>query len=91
MRDKERLHDYRFMPEPNLPPLRLVTDQMLEAGHQQPSGEVVNVDVLRQQLPRLPKEERDHLYEEYGLTLEQACVLVVSMDGLFRWVSARKM
>ena len=26
MRDKEKLHDYRFMPEPNLPPLRLYTN-----------------------------------------------------------------
>ena len=32
MRDKERLHDYRFMPEPNLPPLRLYSNDTLPAG-----------------------------------------------------------
>ena len=32
MRDKEKLHDYRFMPEPNLPPLRLYTNDTQPAG-----------------------------------------------------------
>ena len=32
MRDKEKLHDYRFMPEPNLPPLRLYTNDTLPTG-----------------------------------------------------------
>lgn len=32
MRDKEKLHDYRFLPEPNLPPLRLYNDNTLPDG-----------------------------------------------------------
>ena len=32
MRDKEKVHDYRFMPEPNLPPLRLYTNDTLPKG-----------------------------------------------------------
>ena len=32
MRDKEKLHDYRFMPEPNLPPLRLYSKDSLPSG-----------------------------------------------------------
>ena len=32
MRDKEKLHDYRFMAEPNLPPLHLYTNDSLPRG-----------------------------------------------------------
>ena len=32
MRDKEKLHDYRFMPEPNLPPLRLHSKDTSPSG-----------------------------------------------------------
>ena len=36
MRDKEVLQDYRFMPEPNLPPLQLYDDRtILSAKDQQ--------------------------------------------------------
>ena len=39
MRDKERLQDYRYMPEPNLPPLRLYTNEDTPA-HGVPSDQV---------------------------------------------------
>lgn len=32
MRDKEKVHDYRFMPEPNLPPLHIYDNKTLPAG-----------------------------------------------------------
>jgi aspartyl-tRNA(Asn)/glutamyl-tRNA(Gln) amidotransferase subunit B len=46
MRDKEKKQDYRFMPEPNLPPL--VVSQSL-------------VDRLASQLPELPQHTRARL------------------------------
>ena len=76
MRDKEKLHDYRFMPEPNLPPLRLYRDCDLP-GLNLDEGQVVNVDDIERSLPQLPQDRRGYLQEKYGLVLEQAITLVV--------------
>ncbi|MRC56989.1 hypothetical protein GH877_30535, partial [Bacillus thuringiensis] len=75
MRDKERIHDYRFMPEPNLPPLRLYSD----ASPPPPcvtTDQVINVDRLKERLPELPEEKRGRLETQYGLTLHQAIIIV---------------
>ncbi len=64
MRDKETKQDYRFMPEPNLPPLRL-----LQLGLE-PSR-------LRSKIPTLPKEERRLIMDKYKLNLETTVQLVV--------------
>merc|ERR1719295_1247489 len=52
MRDKEAKQDYRFMPEPNLPPLRLSEAEISEASAR---------------LPQLPAELREKLKSELGL------------------------
>ncbi|XP_077295257.1 glutamyl-tRNA(Gln) amidotransferase subunit B, mitochondrial [Arctopsyche grandis] len=61
MRDKEIKQDYRYMPEPNLPPLRLNMN-----GNDQ--SDLVNVVSLREQLPELPEETRQKLMTTYGLS-----------------------
>jgi len=76
MRDKERLHDYRFMPEPNLPPLRLYTMETVPSGV--PSQQIINVDELRDKMPELPVDQRVRLSQTYGLSAEHSSVLVVS-------------
>lgn len=53
MRDKESTNDYRYFPEPDLPPLRLGTQQLLE---------------MRQALPKLPEHYRHVLQETYRFT-----------------------
>jgi len=80
MRDKERLHDYRFMPEPNLPSLRLYTTQTMPAGV--PSQQIINVDELKDKMPELPSAQRARLQQTYGLSLEHRTVLVVSYDQI---------
>ena len=80
MRDKERLHDYRFMPEPNLPPLRLYTMQTVPAAV--PSEQIINVDELRAQMPELPSAQRVRLQKTYGLSEEHSYVLVVSYESV---------
>ncbi|HVC33961.1 MAG TPA: Asp-tRNA(Asn)/Glu-tRNA(Gln) amidotransferase subunit GatB [Chloroflexota bacterium] len=52
-RSKEFAHDYRYFPEPDLPPLSLTP--AWTAG-------------LRQQLPELPEARRRRLVEQYGLS-----------------------
>lgn len=69
MRDKEVVQDYRFMPEPNLPPLHLEMES-------QNSDRFVSVPKLQNSLPPLPQNLRDSLINERGLTQETAIILV---------------
>ncbi len=60
MRTKEDAHDYRYFPEPDLPPLRI--DPAL-------------VEQIRGDLPELPEALRLRFMADYGLTHEDAVVL----------------
>ena len=57
MRDKEQTNDYRYFPDPDLPPLTL------EPGF---------LEELRSSLPELPRERRNRFEAEYGLAAEDA-------------------
>lgn len=70
MRDKEAKQDYRFMPEPNLPPLRLCDDSYSE------ETKMVNIAPLRSSMPELPSQTRTRLCEQYGLSLVSASMLI---------------
>jgi aspartyl-tRNA(Asn)/glutamyl-tRNA(Gln) amidotransferase subunit B len=60
-RGKEFAHDYRYFPEPDIPPLKTSRDQ---------------VEDLRNQLPELPKEKRARFTTQYGLSNYDATLLV---------------
>lgn len=60
-RSKEFAEDYRYFPEPDLPPLIV---------------ERAWVEQLRAQLPELPDVKRERFVREYGLTAGEAEVLV---------------
>ncbi|XP_021013314.1 glutamyl-tRNA(Gln) amidotransferase subunit B, mitochondrial [Mus caroli] len=74
MRDKEGKQDYRFMPEPNLPPLVLYDDTSLPQGAD--SQQVINVDQLRDMLPELPSATRERLVQQYGMLPEHSFALL---------------
>lgn len=59
-RSKEYAHDYRYFPEPDLPPLLISSDWVAE---------------LRAQLPELPDARRLRYISEYGLSAQDANVL----------------
>ena len=61
MRSKEDAHDYRYFPDPDLPPLRLSQEW---------------VDAIAAKLPELPHEKRQRLIRQYGLDAYDADVLV---------------
>jgi aspartyl-tRNA(Asn)/glutamyl-tRNA(Gln) amidotransferase subunit B len=61
MRSKEEAHDYRYFPEPDLPPL-VVTPAWIEA--------------VRLQLPELPEARKARLVEEYALSPYDSDVIV---------------
>ncbi|KAJ0174114.1 hypothetical protein K1T71_010260 [Dendrolimus kikuchii] len=70
MRDKEVVQDYRYMPEPNLPPLRL------NLKTREDHNDVISVPVIRDNIPELPQESRRRLINEYQLRPEAAIQLV---------------
>lgn len=57
------------MPEPNLPPLHVAVGPVKRG--------CVSVDALKEVLPELPEETRSRLKDGFGLTPEQAIILVV--------------
>jgi len=70
MRDKEAKQDYRFMPEPNLPPLRLIESEDGERD------DLVSVARLRSALPELPAQTRARLEADHGLDCLSSARLV---------------
>ncbi|GJQ82714.1 hypothetical protein Trydic_g19724 [Trypoxylus dichotomus] len=85
MRDKEEEQDYRYMPEPNLPPLHIAIGPV-EQG-------CVNVTQIKSEIPELPEETRNRLKGDFGLTPEQAIILVneSKLQKLFESVLAIQM
>jgi aspartyl-tRNA(Asn)/glutamyl-tRNA(Gln) amidotransferase subunit B len=61
MRSKEEAHDYRYFPEPDLPPL-IVSSEFIEQ--------------VRQEMPELPEARRKRFSEQYGLSFSDSSQLV---------------
>lgn len=74
MRDKEGKQDYRFIPEPNLPPLVLYDSASLPVGAD--PQQVINIDQIREQLPELPSVTREKLIQQYGMLPEHSFTLL---------------
>jgi aspartyl-tRNA(Asn)/glutamyl-tRNA(Gln) amidotransferase subunit B len=63
LRSKEEAHDYRYFPEPDLPPIELGADY---------------VERVRAALPELPAARKERLVREYGLTAKEAALLAAN-------------
>ncbi|KAL1283665.1 Glutamyl-tRNA(Gln) amidotransferase subunit B, mitochondrial [Trichinella pseudospiralis] len=74
MRDKEVHQDYRYMPEPNLPPLLVISNEE-EAEGQISQTHFVNIDKLKSALLLLPNVLRDKWIEVDKLPLSLACFI----------------
>lgn len=59
-RSKEEAHDYRYFPEPDIPPFRM---------------EVFGIEELRKTLPELPQEKSERFEREFSLSKAQAAFL----------------
>jgi aspartyl-tRNA(Asn)/glutamyl-tRNA(Gln) amidotransferase subunit B len=63
MRSKEEAHDYRYFPEPDLPPLEVAAEW---------------IDEIRRALPELPDARRRRFVAQYGLPDYDAAILTQS-------------
>lgn len=67
MRSKEEAHDYRYFPEPDLPPLFISREW---------------VDEVRAALPEMPEQAQQRLMEVYGLPEYDAALLTLTPETL---------
>ncbi|MFT6408389.1 MAG: aspartyl-tRNA(Asn)/glutamyl-tRNA(Gln) amidotransferase subunit B [Arenicella sp.] len=65
MRSKEEAHDYRYFPDPDLPPM-ILEDSFLEQ--------------VRATLPELPTAKKERFQSEFGLSLEDATMLTADRE-----------
>ena len=63
-RTKEEAHDYRYFPEPDIPPINLSKDA---------SG--IDIEKIKEKMPELPQAKRQRFVDEFGLTIENASTL----------------
>ncbi len=63
LRSKEEAHDYRYFPEPDLPPVELDAEY---------------VDKVRASLPELPAARKERLVDQHGLTGKEAALLAAN-------------
>jgi len=66
MRSKEEARDYRYFPEPDLPPFIISKDKIEE---------------IRKGIPELPKKKAQRFMKEYGLSEYDAKILVSNKDN----------
>lgn len=64
-RSKETSADYRYFPEPDIPPLKIEEDLIAD---------------LRAQLPELPPAKKTRFIREYGLSAEMADIITADKD-----------
>jgi aspartyl-tRNA(Asn)/glutamyl-tRNA(Gln) amidotransferase subunit B len=75
MRSKEQAHDYRYFPEPDLPPLIVSAEFLAEA---------------KKMLPELPEARRARMIAEYELTAKDAATLTASREFADRFEAAAR-
>ncbi len=75
MRSKEQAHDYRYFPEPDLPPLALTPAFIAE---------------MERKLPELPEARRRRMISEYDLNEQDARTLTASREFADRFEDAAK-
>jgi len=64
-REKEEAHDYRYFPEPDLPPMHFEKDY---------------IDKIRAAVPELPAQKRERFKKEYGLNAGSIEFFVANKD-----------
>jgi aspartyl-tRNA(Asn)/glutamyl-tRNA(Gln) amidotransferase subunit B len=75
MRSKEQAHDYRYFPEPDLPPLIVSAEFLAET---------------KKKLPELPEARRARMISEYDLAAQDAFTLTATRDFADRFEAAAK-
>jgi aspartyl-tRNA(Asn)/glutamyl-tRNA(Gln) amidotransferase subunit B len=78
-RIKEGSADYRYFPEPDIPPIKLKIkkskNQKIKDNNESLPDEFIDIEKLKQELPELPKNKRERFKKEYGFKNQDAKLL----------------
>ncbi|TRZ79718.1 Asp-tRNA(Asn)/Glu-tRNA(Gln) amidotransferase subunit GatB [bacterium] len=77
-RIKEEAHDYRYFPEPDLPPIK-VSKEIPSDMDRLRDNKIYLLDI-KKTMPELPQDKRKRLEEEYALPKDQIEILVNNKD-----------
>lgn len=64
-REKEEAHDYRYFPEPDLPPMHFEQEY---------------IEAIKAELPELPEQKRERFAKQFGLDKTNTEIFVVNKD-----------
>lgn len=83
-REKEDSADYRYFPEPDIPPMRFG----YELSEEEKAAGVVDIREIEVMVPELPADKRKRFVEEYGLTALDVTSIIYDKDmaGYFEQV-----
>lgn len=70
-RSKEEAHDYRYFPEPDIPPI------FIPPTNETKQSDVIHLEQLRAEIPELPARRRQRFTREYGLAFDQIEIFTV--------------
>ena len=73
-RTKEEAHDYRYFPEPDLPPVRIMNNELGIKENE------INLNSIKHKLRELPQAKRKRFMEEYGFDASDAHILTEDRD-----------
>ncbi len=71
-RSKEEANDYRYFPEPDIPPIHFLIEPDQKCDNKQIA---VDIDCLKSELPELPNPKRKRFMAEYDLNYEDVKIL----------------
>ncbi len=78
-RSKEEAHDYRYFPEPDLPPIHINVDGRASLAPLEQSGPLpFAIEEIRTEMAELPSGRRERFKKNYGLADNQIDIFVFS-------------
>ncbi len=73
-RTKEEAHDYRYFPEPDIPPIHFQLQPENEVCEEKEIA--IDIECLKTKLPELPHEKKERFIAEYDLPYEDVKILI---------------
>ncbi len=99
MRKKETSADYRYFPEPDIPPVIILENSKSETLNSKQilslksqTQNIINIDEIRKQLPELPKDKVERYVRDYKISKSDAEIIAnnPAMREYFEKISKSK-
>lgn len=82
MRVKETSADYRYFPEPDLPPVQIVNVMSKDENDKVKLQNVIFIEEIKKQLPEMPQDKITRFEKEYYLDVKVAKIIISNIELL---------